>query len=63
MNILDQFKHQWKVYFKRGAGEAIVYGNTEAEARIAALAAYRKKKTLIDFCTTKEIIESIEPIA
>ena len=40
MNILDQFKHQWKVYFKRGAGEAVVYGNTEDEAKVAALAAY-----------------------
>ena len=63
MNILDQFKHQWKAYFKRGAGEAIVYGNTEAEAKVAALAAYRKKKTLVDFCTIEDIIQSIESIA
>lgn len=63
MNILDQFKHQWKVYFKRGAGEAIVYGNTEAEAKVAALAAYRKKKTLVDFCTVEDVVATIEPIA
>ena len=63
MKIIDQFKHQWKVLFKRGAGEALVYGNSEAEAQVAALAAYRKKKTLVDFCTIEEIVQSIEPIA
>lgn len=63
MNILNQFKHQWKVYFKRGAGEAIVYGNTEDEAKIAALATYRKMMTLVDFCTIKDIVAAIEPIA
>ena len=41
MDIKNQFKHQWKAYFKRGGGTTIVYGNNETEAKHAALAAYR----------------------
>lgn len=63
MNAINQFKQQWKVYFNRGEGQAIVYGNTENEARIAALAYYRKQKTQMDFCTTDQMIKNILPIA
>lgn len=63
MNIKDQFKHQWKVFYKRGEGQAIVYGNSEAEARAAALGHYRKQKSQVDFCTANDIIDSIMLVA
>ena len=63
MNILDQFKHQWQVFFKRGEGQAIVYGNNEVEATQAAVAMYRKQKTMVDFCKPAEIIETLRPIS
>ena len=63
MNINDQFKHQWKVFYKRGEGQAVVYGNNETEARTAALGHYRKQKSQMDFCRAEDIIGSISLIA
>ena len=63
MQLTNQFKHTWKVYFKRGGGQAIVYGNNEQEAKIAALAFWRKQKSMMDNCTPKEIIKHLEPIS
>jgi hypothetical protein len=60
MDIKEQFKHQWRAYFKRGEGEAIVYGNSEDEAKVAALAAYRKKKTAVDMLNVDDIVYSVE---
>ena len=61
--MANEYQHQWKAYFKRGEGEALVYANSEAEARNAALAAYRKKKTQVDFCTASQVVEAVEYIA
>ena len=63
MNITDQYKHAWKIIYKRGEGTATVYANSANEANIAALAAYRKKKAEMDFCTIDQIVESATLIA
>lgn len=60
MDIKNQFKHQWKAYFKRGGGMAIVYGSNEAEAKHAALAAYRKTRTMVDLLPLDEVVESVD---
>lgn len=55
-----EFKKRWKVFYKRGEGEAVVYAHTEKGARNAALAAYRKRKTMVDFCSVDDIVNHIE---
>ena len=62
MDVTKVYSSPWKVVFKRGEGEAVIYGNSEIEARNAALAAYRKRKTMVDFLSADDIIETIEYI-
>ena len=62
MDIKQQFTHVWKAYFKRGEGEAFVYGENEAQAKKAALAYYRSKKTLVDFTSIEDIVAHVDYI-
>ena len=63
MDIKENFKHQWKAYFKRGGGTTIVYGNNETEAKYAALAAYRKTRTMVDLLPLEAVVESVDYIS
>lgn len=60
MSIEMLYKTKWKAVFKNGDGDAIVYGESEDEARRDALAAYRKQKGAMDFRGIDEVVKSIE---
>lgn len=55
------YKTQWKAYYKPGLmSPRIVYGESEAEARINALAEYRKNKTMVDIWPIEKVVDHVD---
>lgn len=50
---------KWKVKYNYGGGETYVYGDTEHEAKLNALALYRKNLTMLTNISAKNVIKSI----
>lgn len=50
---------KWKVTYKRGGGEAYVYGDNEYEAKLNAAILYRKNCTMLDNSSVDEIVDTI----
>lgn len=63
MNILKQYEHMWKATYKRGEGTAIIYANSEEEAKKEALAHFRKQKMMVNFYTVDDIVAGVEFIS
>lgn len=57
MNPFSNIK--WKVMYNRGGGETYVYGDTEHDAKLNALAMYRKRDVTINYTTIDEAIKAI----
>ena len=50
---------RWEITLKRGGGKIIVAGATEAAARNAAVAEYRRTLGYVDFCKSEDIVKSM----
>jgi len=50
---------KWKVVYSRGEGETYVFADTELDAKLEALAFYRKKKAFVDFVKIDDLIADI----
>ena len=50
---------KWKVVYSCGEGETYVFADTEQDAKLEALASYRKKKTFVDFIKVDDLIADI----
>lgn len=61
IDVLRVYKTQWKAYYKPGlSSPKIVYGESEAEARVNALAEYRKNKTLVDLWPINKVVDHVD---
>ena len=54
------FNHRWRVWFKNGGGQALVYAESEAEARAAAVAEFRKHEVLLDRWGIDQVVQHVE---
>lgn len=62
--LKNMYNNQWRAYFKRGLGApAIVYGINEHEAKINALAYYRKNCTPVSLLPIDKVVDRVEFIA
>ena len=56
-------KMMWKAYFKNGVcNTCVVEGKDEDEAKIAALAEYRRNTALMDDWTIDMVVNKVVPI-
>lgn len=53
---------KWKVTLKRGGGNIVVAGATEAAARNAVVAEYRRTLGYVDFYRADDLISTMVPI-
>lgn len=64
MNHIDtsrMYRTQWIAYYKSGLlGPRVVYGESTDEARLNALAEYRKAKTAIDTWPVDKVVDRVE---
>ena len=57
------YKTQWMAYYKNGfSAPKPVYGESEREAKVNALALYRKNFAPIDFKTVDDVVDRVEYI-
>ena len=57
------YNTQWRAYYKPGLGKPIiVYGESEHEAKVNALAEYRKRQIVLDRWPMDKIVEKVELI-
>lgn len=54
------FNHRWRAWFKNGGGQAFVYAESEAEARAAAVAEFRKREVLLDRWGIDQVVQHVE---
>lgn len=50
---------KWQVIYKHGGGTSYVYGDTEHEAKLNALAAYRKRLTMLSDMPLDSVVKAV----